>query len=175
MTIEDAVTQPDDQSRITLVVRNNSLNPVNLEGGEVLGNLRPVTVEPTPVDTSREAHPLSEGRVGRLRLENPTSGRDQQLLDSLDWEAPTLSEEKLQLKSMLPEYADVFVLDPTELGSTDRVLHTVDTGDHLGGSRSQFVRKLMAWCLTCFVKVSISRRKVRTWASPLVLVTKKDG
>lgn len=37
-------------------------------------------------------------------------------------------EEVKQLKELLLEFADVFALDDTELGSTDRVEHTIKTG-----------------------------------------------
>ena len=39
VTIEDAAAQPDTQSQITLIVRNNSLQSVVLEEGQLLGSL----------------------------------------------------------------------------------------------------------------------------------------
>ena len=39
VTIEEAATLPDDQHCVTLIIHNNSLEPVNPDEGEIFGNL----------------------------------------------------------------------------------------------------------------------------------------
>ena len=43
---------------------------------------------------------------------------------------PLSSEEETALQALMRGYADVFVLDSSELGNTDLVQHVIDTGDH---------------------------------------------
>ena len=38
-------------------------------------------------------------------------------------------EEKLQISELICEYADVFALNQSELGHTDVIHHSIDTGD----------------------------------------------
>ena len=55
--------------------------------------------------------------------------RLEQLRDSLKLD-PQLTEEQVQqMRDLVLEFADVFALDSTELGSTDLVTHHIDTGD----------------------------------------------
>ena len=38
-------------------------------------------------------------------------------------------EERGELKELVLEYAQLFALNPSELGSTDMIQHTIDAGD----------------------------------------------
>jgi len=114
---------------------------VRLQEGEVLGCLQLVALVPTSETVKQEYCTTLDGLVGSLRPtdrtvgdcsqdDNTYSDRHRQLLDTIDWDAPEVSEdERQQLKGVLLKYADMFALTPTELGSTDYVYHTIDTGD----------------------------------------------
>ena len=72
--------------------------------------------------------------------------------------------------------SDVFAMDPSELGSTDLVTHHIDTGEH------QPIRQLprrMPYSLqskaTQLVQQGVITPSASPWASPIVLVRKKDG
>jgi len=57
--------------------------------------------------------------------------RAQRLLDALGLPFAKLSESQSQeLVALVREYSDVFALDDSELGCTDLVKHSIDTGDH---------------------------------------------
>ena len=52
-------------------------------------------------------------------------------MDQLDIEwKNTSGEEAAGLKSVLEEFNEVFALDPMEVGHTDLVQHTINTGEH---------------------------------------------
>ena len=53
-------------------------------------------------------------------------------MDQLDIEwKNTSGEEAAGLKSVLEEFYKVFALDPVEVGCTDLVQHTLNTGEHV--------------------------------------------
>ena len=57
--------------------------------------------------------------------------RTQRLLENLQPESETLSEEeKEKWRAFLTEYNHLFALDKSELGSTNVITHSIDTGDH---------------------------------------------
>ena len=59
------------------------------------------------------------------------TAREDKLLAAVHLDQSTLKEEQhQQLEALLREYADVFALDSSELGSTDVVTHTINTVDH---------------------------------------------
>ena len=52
-----------------------------------------------------------------------------QFLKKLNWDSPVLTiEKKHQLKKLLLQNGDLFALDPSELGVTHVVQHTINTG-----------------------------------------------
>ena len=134
LVLEDAVIEPDARHCVTLMVHNNSLQPVHLDEGEVLGSLQAATVMPMP-NAEEESPPLQEAVVRALRPtdpypDEPELERTRCLLDVLNLGRSALTEEQQeQVKDILLESSDLFALDPSELGSTDIVQHTIDTGD----------------------------------------------
>ena len=80
---------------------------------------------------------------------------------------------------MPAEYADVFALDSSELGMTDVVYHTTDTGDQsplrqaprrIPFTLRKKVEEMIKDMLDKIIQPSNS-----PWASPVVLAAKKDG
>ena len=145
--IETAPTQPDSDNCITLTVENHSLESVRLDGGCVLGNLQPVTLlqdnEGEPAETTEQgivrAFPFVKHQTGsQPTQEVPKQPETMQMAEceetlshALQLESvPLRPEEGRQLKEMVLEYADVFALNPSELGTTDMVQHVIDTGDN---------------------------------------------
>ncbi len=97
VTIEDAATQLDDDHCVTLVVHNNSLEPVHLNEGEVIGSLQAVTLLPTSPDGEEQSatqstrvrvlYPMDFPLDVPSRDDSSLSDREHRLLDVLDWEA----------------------------------------------------------------------------------------
>ena len=94
----------------------------------------------------------------------------------------TISESNLTvdqlalLRDLVAEYSDVFALDLSELGLTDLVSHTINTGDnhHTATSETNFI------CFMFLCKKMEENRMAQgviqhsssPWASPVVLVEK---
>ena len=56
----------------------------------------------------------------------------EQLYCELNFPLNSLSpDEARRLRRLVGEFSDVFALDDSELGCTDVLRHSVDTGDHL--------------------------------------------
>ena len=106
----------------------------------------------------------------------------QQLL----WQATEMSTENLtlaqreQLYAVLSEYADVFAEDSADLGWTESLQHHIETGDtppirqppqHIPITQREEVKQLLKEMET----KKIIQPSKSPWASPVVLVKKKDG
>ncbi|XGW13215.1 hypothetical protein V3C99_013667, partial [Haemonchus contortus] len=82
--------------------------------------------------------------------------------------------------AMLKEFNDVFALTDAELTQTDLVVHEIDTGDHKPIRQKtrpvpMAARKEFRETMKDLVGRGIVERSSSEWASPVVLVRKKDG
>ena len=188
IVIEDSATQPDDNQCITLAVHNNSVLPMTLEAGQVLGDLQAVEVVPVPETREGVIRALTliekqQGTHDPGEEQELTAGKDRntRLMDILKLESSTLTDgESLQMREMLLEYADLFALDPSELSSTGIVQHSIDTGDsppiRQPARRIPFaLRGKVNEMVTDMLQQGVIRRSQSPWASPIVLVAKKDS
>lgn len=100
ITMENAVIEPDAQNQITLIITNNSLKPVLLEQHEVLGNMELVVLSSIPSETDM-THTQMVASLSIIKTSMcEDQAREEELLDKLDWNEPTQSEnEAQQLKS----------------------------------------------------------------------------
>ena len=85
------------------------------------------------------------------------------------------------LKKLIASNADVFALDDTELGHTNLVQHHIDTSDHWLLDRwvvtgVPFIyRDRIAKMVASMEEQGVVESSTSLWASPVVLVPKKDG
>ena len=104
-----------------------------LEAGTTPGVLQPmeaVSPDELPKALHLEADTLNEV-AGSNTTNTEKLSRKQELMDQLDIEwKNTSGEEAAGLKSVLEEFNEVFALDPMEVGHTDLVQHTINTGEH---------------------------------------------
>jgi len=81
---------------------------------------------------------------------------------------------------LLMEYADIFTLKKDQLGKTDMLQHRIYTGD-AAPIRQQFrricpqKRQELQSLLTEMLEKDVIQPSNSPWASPVVLVRKKDG
>ena len=89
-------------------------------------------------------------------------------------------DETALLRELVEEYSDIFALDSMELGTTELVTHSIDTGDShpirqplrmipfaLQRTMEEMVQKMLAQ--------GVIQNSSSPWASPVVLIKKKDG
>jgi len=99
----------------------------------------------------------------------------------LDLSDSMLTEgEQAQLRSLVAEYRDIFALSPDELGRTGLVQHHIDTGDSPPIRQrpyrvSEHQRGIIEEHVTDMLNRGIIQPSVSPWASPVVLVKKKDN
>ena len=91
-----------------------------------------------------------------------------------------MESQKLEIKQVFEEYSDVFTLNPLELGRTSLVKHTIKVVDpkpfkeryrRIPPHQYEEVHKH----LKEMEEIGAIRRSNSPWASPVVLVKKKDG
>ena len=107
--------------------------------------------------------------------------RMQRLRESVDIEtSPEPEDGKKQVMVLLEEFNDVFSIGDGERGETNLVEMTIDTGD--AAPRKQNVHRIpfavrqeVAHQLHQMQKNGIIQPSNSPWASPIVLVRKKDG
>ena len=85
-----------------------------------------------------------------------------------------------ELKGLLKESTDVFAINDSKLGCTNIVHHAIDTGNHMlikqQPYRTPIVRRdQIKQMLDQMQKQGIVQPSKSPWASPVVLVPKKDG
>lgn len=144
LVMDSSLTEPDQEQRVILAIHNPSREPVHLQKGQVLGQLQEATVL-TADATDGSTPGVDPGLVGAVAMENgevketpdlaevsfPPTDRVERVRDALQLSEANLSgQEKAELEMLIAEYAHLFALDPSELGATDVVTHSIDTGDH---------------------------------------------
>ena len=153
------------------------------EGDEVTGGTK-------KEDTGTEGQTQQgEPEVSNLHLPHST-GQDKREGDATHKEriAAQISgdfshlteEEQASLKTLLTSYSDVFALDPSELGTTHLVTHSIDVGEHppikLPVRRTPFtLRRKVDELLQEMLDQGVVEPSESLWASPIVLIQKKDG
>ena len=87
---------------------------------------------------------------------------------------------KEQVRKLLCEYADIFSRDQSDLGRTDLVKHTIETGDAHPIQQPPrrlplALRKEADKAITEMLQQDVIEPSSSPWSAPIVLVRKKDG
>ena len=163
----------DNDKEATVIVQNQGVEPVILDQGYVMGY-----AHSTNVMTSLE------GEDDKLRLSGKAiqaSARMEQLWKSLSINEVSLQQkDQAKLKELVEKYSELFALNSTELGCTTLIEHSINSGDHqpikqlleriphsLRAKVPQHVQEMLEQGLVTPLH--------SPWASPIVLVAKKDG
>jgi hypothetical protein len=173
-----------DISRGKVLVRamNPTVDDVILHAGTNIAVCQPVEEVITNLTLNEESE-IQKRRSAKLNAcyTNPTSLVPDYLRDLCERSSTHLNDgQKASLSSLLCMYKDIFARDDMDLGRTDKVMHTIDTGDakpirqrprrvpmHLQKEAKEQVEKLL--------QNGLIEPSTSPWASPVVLVKKKDG
>src|ERR1043165_3421461 len=89
-------------------------------------------------------------------------------------------EQRKRLLRLLEDYKDIFVKDKNELGKCEIVKHRIDTGDAKPIKQEKYrasgkERKLIEEEIKKMLEKGVIKKSMSPWASPIVLVPKKNG
>ena len=150
-----------------------------LEKGLEIGCSEPVQLVPADSEGLAVTN-IEEVETSQNNEEAEVWDRKEKLLSELDVEESLTKVESSKLNSLITKFHDVFALDATELGHTNAVQHIIDTGIHppirQQPHRIPFaLRKRAEELIETMLKEGIVTHSNSPWASPVVLVAKKDG
>ena len=167
----------------TLPVRimNSSNGEILIKKGTVLGkveeviNILPLSDEEVDSDKICSQNCL---RVNNLRAKKQMPEHLKELFDKSAGKLTV--EQASMLRDLLTENSDLFANSPSDLGKTNVVEHTIDTGTAkpikqaarrppktLAGKEDEIIQEQL--------KAGVIRESTSPWASPMVYVMKKDG
>ena len=181
LLMPDALVGVRGDGEATLVIANAGAQPVILEEGNVMGRLQQCQVlQEDDHEDSQEDSP----QVCVSVIQGPPVADDprlEKLQSELNIDSIALSpNEHYQLVSLVTEFADLFALDSCELGRTSLVTHRIDTGDSppikQPPRRLPFaLRHHMCQLTEEMLARGVIAPSSSPWASPVVLVAKRDG
>ena len=203
LVAEDTLVSPAANGMATIVLHNPSGFTQVVDTGSVIGKASWVSVESPQDATSRpviavkgascpENHSCQghntepetmEAAVRRVECVSASTHdrtRRAQMIRNFFGDTSVPAEYREQLLQLLVQYDQLFSLDEGERGETKVVEFQIDTGNSPPirqrarrmpfAARAEVARQLRALQLTGVVRASSS-----PWASPVVLVRKKDG
>ena len=164
------VTISDSSQTVVVRVVNPSDQPISLHHGSKVAILQEVSDSDIQVAATAIGLPASE-----------TSEAKRHMLWELSQKSDGLTDpEKQCLFELLLAHEDIFATDSTDLGRTGIVKHKVDTG--LSAPAHQPPRRLPPQyrekahdLINDMLQRNIIQRSTSPWASPIVLVKKKDS
>ena len=172
VAVARAVVSPRDKY-VPLRVLNPRDEPVSLSKGQEIARMEPLPRDP----------PGAVAAIGSPDLQQAGSdGKKKAIL----WDLVTQAQEKLstqeqeQLFATLLTFSDVFSVGPDDLGRTNQIKHGINTGD-TAPIRQQvrrippILREESNKLLKEMLGKDVIRPSASPWASPIVLVRKKDG
>ena len=176
---DQALLRVTDDRETLAVVTNPTGWSMVLGEGSTLGEAVAVTLV-SPTSGQEEPPDSARGDVMMRRIQSkPTVWRKKltESIDSLDLLAPAQQKELL---SFLEKYHAAFALEENERGETDLVEMTIETGDaeprKCAPRRMPFaVREEVARQLDRMQAAGVIQPSASPWASPVVMVRKKDG
>ncbi|XP_064622364.1 uncharacterized protein LOC135484659 [Lineus longissimus] len=145
------------------------------------GGLRKVTVE-----EGGNKRKLTKDRKGPSESEKPKVTEEipelpEHLIDLFERSSINLTQpQRVELAKLLLEFQHVFSKDENDIGQTNLVEHLIDTGDALPIKQNPHKVPLAYQdderkSIQKLLKQGTIRPSTSPWASPIVLVKKKDG
>ena len=166
-----------EHGKVSVPVDNFQEFTAHLDAGEEIGVLRPC--DSSLISSHSTSPPPSTAAV--VKTMDPPPEQMSRPLKELRLPFDKLSaEEGEQLQAAIYEFSDVFAVDDTELGCTDLVQHSIDTGNHPPIRQQPYRtpvvrRRKMNEMVSDMREQGVVQPSSSPWASPVVLVPKKDG
>lgn len=184
LQVEDALLLPTKEGSALVVVSNPTGCSCFVERGTELGEATGITListedEPDP-RLVNDTEPIADHPDVRRVKTSVASWRGRQLKE-LVGEPELLSPEQTQdLHQFLGDHHQVFCLEEHERGETSMLAMNIDTGDarpkKLPMRRMPFaVRREVAKQLHSMQQAGVIQPSSSPWASPVVMVRKRDG
>ncbi len=172
--VANAVVKPNDNNHVPVRLVNPREETVTIHRGTRIATLEdcPACVATdgvTTVGATSEAEPVISQEKQKMLWEMVERSGDELGAD-----------EKEQLYLFLLSYADVFASDKADFGRTNKVEHRIDTGGaapirqplrRIPPFQREEARKLLDEML----QKDVIQPSSSPWASPIILVRKKDG
>ena len=161
------------QDVVPVPILNASAVSIKLKPGQVLASVEPLQV----VENGRKfCNAATSARVENMEAEPPGHLSELYKLSSADLKV----EEKEKSKEVLFKFEHTFARDDDELGRTDIVKHRIDVGDsrpvkQVPRRQALKTRQIEQAEVSRMLEQGIISPSSSPWASPTVLVTKKDG
>lgn len=184
VNIHEAVIAPDEDNLVWIPARNYQGVTVNLQAGISLGVARVLDpeqmIEAVEHEDTKDSN-LESSQNATVMALPITSERVDEILTQLDLPVDELENAELEeLKALVTEFADVFALNDQELGCTTLTKHSIDTGDKRPIRQQPYRtpvirRKKITEMIDQMKDQGVVQPSCSPWASPIVLVPKKDG
>ena len=162
-------------TRFVVTINNWGTEPVTLTKDQQVGSVEPAVLvsEDDPVWEDSETQVL-------MCQTRSMSERYEQLKEQLQIGAQLAPQERDQMEQMLLAQLDVFALSDEELGKTDLISHSIDTGDAkpvktLPHRLPYTLRKELEEEMIKLEGIACIEPSNSPYASPLVLVRRKNG
>ena len=159
------------QREVPIRLLNSRNDQITVKKGTVVAQIEPLTEDVScSVAVVRERHP-----------EDIPEEKREMLWEIVERDGDHLgSQEKEKLFQLLQEYEDIFASTPEDFGRTGMIKHKINTGEaqpirqqvrRIPPFRREEARKL----LHSMLEKDVIQPSKSPWASPIVLVRKKDG
>ena len=146
-----------------------------MDAGTVLGQAEVVQAEVPVGDLDKQ---VDESVVAVVDAD--VGSRKQNLVETVKWPSCLTANELARLKQVVAQFDDVFALAEEDLGCTALDQHKIDTADHPPikqyPRRTPFAQRAkIAAMISDMEAKGVVSPSISPWASPIVLVPKKDG
>ena len=178
LELEDSILCVGPDNNLKIPVLNKANVPMDLLGRVPIGT---VTVLNDFEDTFAQENSSTQSlKISMVSPGNLTTQRQQRLESALTISRTLTSKQSAELMECVVNHHDVFALDDGEVGEVIGVEHKIHTGDSAPirqlPRRVPFaVRGEITRMVQEMLKDGVIQESASPWASPVVLVNKKDG